>query len=145
MGSREKGKLRMHCSGCPLRRPTCFVPESFQRLHGIRSKTKLYQSIYTVIGPLLPALKKLFPTFVTTTENVGRAMLKVAKTGSPKRVLDNADINSLVVWRNAVYGIPGCVSRPRKYTRSMSSVTNIVLVIKQNYFSKGCQLGKCTA
>jgi hypothetical protein len=35
------------------------------------------------------------PDYVTTTEQVGRAMLGVARRGAPKRVLENADINRL--------------------------------------------------
>jgi len=32
---------------------------------------------------------------VTTTRQVGRAMLAVAKLGAPKRVLENRDINDV--------------------------------------------------
>ncbi len=95
MWARVKGKTENALLRLPFKAAYMFRPGIIQPLHGIRSKTRPYQSIYTVMGPMLPALKKLFPTFVTTTENVGRAMLKVAKTGTPKRILDNADINSL--------------------------------------------------
>jgi hypothetical protein len=37
-------------------------------------------------------LNKLFPKYVTTTEQVGRAMLKIARQGAPKPVLENLDI-----------------------------------------------------
>jgi hypothetical protein len=46
-------------------------------------------------GPLLPVLKKIFPKYLTTTEQMGRAMLKVARDGAPKRVLETRDINML--------------------------------------------------
>jgi hypothetical protein len=36
-----------------------------------------------------------FPQFVTTTEQVGRAMLRVAREGAPKPVLETRDINAL--------------------------------------------------
>jgi hypothetical protein len=32
---------------------------------------------------------------VTTTEDLGRAMIKIAKQGAPKRILENQDINAL--------------------------------------------------
>jgi hypothetical protein len=35
----------------------------------------------------------LFPKHVTTTERVGRAMLAVARSGHPKAILENADID----------------------------------------------------
>jgi hypothetical protein len=31
---------------------------------------------------------------VTTTEDLGRAMIKIAKQGAPKHVLENQDINN---------------------------------------------------
>ena len=40
-------------------------------------------------------LKRLLPKHVTTTVNVGRAMIEVAARGQEKRVLENPDINSL--------------------------------------------------
>jgi hypothetical protein len=40
-------------------------------------------------------LKALFPRYVTTTEQVGRAMLGVARHGSTKRVLETPDINAV--------------------------------------------------
>jgi hypothetical protein len=48
-----------------------------------------------VLGPLFPLLKRLFPNHVTTTENIGRAMIRVAAKGYSKRVLENTDINVL--------------------------------------------------
>ena len=42
-----------------------------------------------------PALKALFPNGVTTTEQVGRAMLAVARSGFSKPVLETRDINGL--------------------------------------------------
>jgi hypothetical protein len=46
--------------------------------------------------PLLPLLRRALPGYVLTTEQVGRAMLTVARTGAPKRVLEGPDINALV-------------------------------------------------
>jgi uncharacterized protein YbjT (DUF2867 family) len=95
MWARMKGKTENALFGLPFKSAYMFRPGVIQPLHGIKSKTKVYQAFYTVLGPLLPALKKLFPSSVTTTEQVGRAMLKIAKLGGPKRILDNRDINSV--------------------------------------------------
>jgi hypothetical protein len=43
----------------------------------------------------MPWLRKRFPRYVTTTEQLGRAMIAVAKYGAPKSVLESADINEL--------------------------------------------------
>jgi hypothetical protein len=40
-------------------------------------------------------LHKHFPKYVTTAEQVGLAMLKVAKRGAGKMVLENLDINAV--------------------------------------------------
>lgn len=72
-----------------------FRPGFIQPMNGIRSKTKLYQALYEVLGPLYPALKRIFPKHVTTTVNVGRAMIEVAANGFEKRILENPDINRL--------------------------------------------------
>jgi hypothetical protein len=41
-------------------------------------------------------LKVLFPKSLLTTEDLGRAMLEIAKHGAPKPVLEASDINALL-------------------------------------------------
>jgi hypothetical protein len=69
-----------------------FRPGFIQPLHGIRSKTKLYQFFYTVLNPIFPLLKSAFPNSIITTEELGRAMIGVAKHGYPKPILQVPDI-----------------------------------------------------
>jgi uncharacterized protein YbjT (DUF2867 family) len=69
-----------------------FRPGVIQPLHGITSKTTAYRIGYALMRPLLPLLRR-FVNHVTTTEQVGRAMLAVAREGYPKRILETADIN----------------------------------------------------
>lgn len=71
-----------------------FRPGFIQPRHGIRSRTRLYNALYTGAAPLLPALRWLAPGTVTDTERLGRAMLAVARTGASSRVLTNRDINA---------------------------------------------------
>jgi hypothetical protein len=47
----------------------------------------------TVLAPVIPLLKRAFPDYVTTTEEIGRAMLAVARDGYERRVLENRDIS----------------------------------------------------
>jgi uncharacterized protein YbjT (DUF2867 family) len=72
-----------------------FRPGFIQPLKGVRSRTKLYQAVYNVAAPAFPLLRRVAPRHVTTTVNVGRAMIRVAAEGCPKRVLENPDINAL--------------------------------------------------
>ena len=93
MWARVKGKTENALLRLPFKAAYNFRPGLIQPLHGIKSKTGLYRAVYAVTGPLLPALKALAPTHVTTTEAVGRAMLHVAKRGYEKPILENPDIN----------------------------------------------------
>lgn len=72
-----------------------FRPGFIQPLHGIRSKTTLYRALYGVAGPLFPFFDAVIPKYVTTTERVGQAMIRVAPEGYPRHTLENADINRL--------------------------------------------------
>jgi hypothetical protein len=49
--------------------------------------------MYSFVGPLYPLLRRLFPRQVTTTVNIGRAMIQVAVAGYPRKILDPDDIN----------------------------------------------------
>lgn len=95
MWARVKGKTENHLLKLPFKSAFMFRPGYIQPMKGIRSKTRLYQTFYTFGRPLYPALKTLFPSFVTTTEKVGVAMIKVALHGYPQPLLDNRDINTL--------------------------------------------------
>jgi uncharacterized protein YbjT (DUF2867 family) len=92
MWARVKGKTENALLQLPFRAAYMFRPGFIQPLHGIRSKTKLYQALYTALTPLLPLLKSAFPRSITTTEELGRAMLNVARNGYPKPILETADI-----------------------------------------------------
>jgi uncharacterized protein YbjT (DUF2867 family) len=95
MWARVKGKTENDLLKLPFRAAYMFRPGVIQPLHGIRSKTRLYQTFYTVLNPILPLLKSAFPRYITTTEQLGRAMLRVARQGFPKPILESKDINSL--------------------------------------------------
>jgi uncharacterized protein YbjT (DUF2867 family) len=71
-----------------------FRPGAIQPLHGIKSKTKAYWILYSLTKPLLPLLRAVFPHQITTTEQMGRAMLKIAKHGGKSRILESSAIGS---------------------------------------------------
>jgi uncharacterized protein YbjT (DUF2867 family) len=95
MWARVKGKTENDILKLPFRAAYMLRPGLIQPLHGIRSKTRLYQFFYNVLNPVLPLLKSSFPQFVTTTEQVGQTMLYLAKHGYPKPVLESIDINNI--------------------------------------------------
>ena len=97
MWARVKGMTENRLLEVPFKAVFLFRPAYIQPTKGVRSKTRLYQTMYTVLAPLYPVWKILFPNFVTTTEKVGLAMIRVAAVGFPKQVLETRDINALAV------------------------------------------------
>jgi len=95
MWARVKGKTENALMMLPFKASYMFRPGYIQPLHGITSKTRLYRVIYALVGALFPLWRRLFPRYVITTEDVGRAMLQVARSGAPKRVLENGDLAAL--------------------------------------------------
>lgn len=67
-----------------------------QPLKGVQSRTRLYRLFYCLSEPLFPVLRRLFPRHVTTSVNIGKAMILVALSGYPMRILETHDINALV-------------------------------------------------
>lgn len=95
MWARVKGRTENHLQRMQSLAAYMFRPGYVQPGRGVRSKTRVYRAFYAMVGPLYPLLRRLAPTHVTTTANVGRAMIAVAAGGYSARVLENADINAL--------------------------------------------------
>ena len=95
MWARVKGETENALLRLPFKAAYMFRPGLIQPLHGIRSKTRIYRGLYAVLGPFIPWLMAAFPKYVTTTEQLGRAMIRVARQGFPKPVLESQDINAI--------------------------------------------------
>jgi uncharacterized protein YbjT (DUF2867 family) len=95
MWARIKGKTENALLAMPFKAAYMFRPGYIQPMHGVRTKTKWYGTAYAIMAPLYPLLRRLFPRYVTTTEQLGRAMISVAKTSATKRVLESNDINAV--------------------------------------------------
>jgi hypothetical protein len=93
MWARVKGKTENDLLKLSFKAAYMFRPGVILPLHGVKSKTKLYQFFYNILGPIYPFLKRF--NSITTTEQFGRAMIKVAKSGYQKSHLENSDINSI--------------------------------------------------
>jgi uncharacterized protein YbjT (DUF2867 family) len=94
MWGRVKGKTENDLLALPFK-AYMFRPGYIQPMHGATSRTRLYRVLYKVLVPLYPLLRRLAPNAVTTTEQIGRAMLRVAKAGAPQKILDPRAINAL--------------------------------------------------
>jgi uncharacterized protein YbjT (DUF2867 family) len=95
MWARVKGAAENVVRSAGFKATYMFRPGLIQPRHGITSRTRAYRVAYTFLWPLVSLLRLLFPRSVTTTENVGRAMLEAARRGAPRPTLENADINQL--------------------------------------------------
>jgi uncharacterized protein YbjT (DUF2867 family) len=93
--ARVKGKTENDLLKLPFKAAYMFRPAGIQPLHGVRSKTAWVQAIYVVAAPLLSYLARTAPKYMTTSEQLGRAMIKVARDGYPKPVLESEDINAI--------------------------------------------------
>ena len=95
MWARVKGRTENALLALPFRRAYMLRPAYIHPVKGVRSKTALYRAFYAVLGPLYPVLRRLLPAYVTTTEVLGRALIRLAAEGSDRRVLETEDINRL--------------------------------------------------
>lgn len=64
-------------------------------MHGEVSKTRWTRILYSVFRPLWPLVRLIAPGAIITTEELGRAMIRVARQGAPKPILENRDLLAL--------------------------------------------------
>ncbi|RAS19600.1 NAD(P)H-binding protein [Paraburkholderia bryophila] len=95
MWARVKGRTENALRQLPFKAVYLFRPGVIEPLHGIRSKTRSYRLFYALAKPILPMLRALLPNYVLSTEDIGLAMLTVARHGAPKAVLETIDIRAL--------------------------------------------------
>jgi hypothetical protein len=62
-------------------------------MNGEVARNGLYRVAFLLATPLMSMARKLVPTRIVTTEQMGRAMLSVVKKSGGKRVLESADIS----------------------------------------------------
>lgn len=93
MWARVKGRtenmiLKMGFKDAYMFRPGVIIPE-----RGIVSRTKLYNLFYIIARPFFPLLKKM--KSVTTTTNIGKAMINSYYNPHQLKFLEGKDINEL--------------------------------------------------
>jgi uncharacterized protein YbjT (DUF2867 family) len=94
MWARVKGETEDALMAMSFAQVFCFRPGYIQPLHGVRSKVGWYNGIYAALSWAYPMLRRIAPKFVTSTEEVGRAMIAVARSGYPKKVMEMVDIHA---------------------------------------------------
>jgi uncharacterized protein YbjT (DUF2867 family) len=95
MWARVKGEAEKAIRALPFRASYMFRPGFIRPMKGVRSRTPLYNAMYAITNPLYPLLRRLAPGAVTTSEILGRAMIRVAREGYPSPILETRDLNRL--------------------------------------------------
>jgi uncharacterized protein YbjT (DUF2867 family) len=96
MWARVKGETENRLIRMPFRAAYMFRPGIIEPRRGVRAAATGTRILYAVLGPpLFPILRALFPNSMTSTDRVGRAMIRAASRGSDKRYFENPDINAL--------------------------------------------------
>lgn len=93
MWARVRGKLENSLFGKGFKSIHSMRPGYIQPLDGIKSRTTLYRVLYELIGFTFVVLKRLFPNYITSTREIGTAMLHLARHHSGPNILDPVDIN----------------------------------------------------
>ena len=94
MWARVKGRTENALQRLPFRAAYMFRPAFILPQHGIRSRTPLYRAFYVLARPFYPLLRLLARDIVTTTDQISRAMLAVARDGYPRPILEARELKA---------------------------------------------------
>jgi hypothetical protein len=93
------GRVRLRVEAAlrtlPFKHAGCVRPGGIQPGPGIRSRVRLYQIFIVLFRPFFPWLVRTQPKHFTTSERLGRAMLRVVQGRAPQFILESEDINAV--------------------------------------------------
>lgn len=95
MWARVRGQTENALQRLPFRRVLILRPGIILPMHGIQSKTATYRRLYTIFKPILRLARFVLPNFISSTEQIGRAMIEAAETGVNKPILGPSDFEEL--------------------------------------------------
>ena len=70
-------------------------PGFIQPMRGATSRMRSIRWMYALTTPIYPFLQKIFRPWVTSTDLLASAMLRLAITGSEKKILNTGELNAL--------------------------------------------------
>lgn len=94
MWARVKGRAENALQKVGFKAVYCFRPGAIEPMDGIVSKTRAYRTMYVFMKPFW-FLMRGQTKWVTSTRQLGFALVEVAKKGFSKTVLESVDINSV--------------------------------------------------
>ena len=92
MWARVKGETENALLKLPFKAAYMFRPGAIQPMHGIKSKTARLPRRLRGDGAAVPGVAGDVSADVSPREQVGRAMIAVARGGAEKTLLENPDI-----------------------------------------------------
>lgn len=98
MWARVRQRVETSLQSMPFQHAGAVRPAFIRPAPGIGSRTKAYQTGIVLLKPVMPLFTlaaRVFPRFFTTSENLGRAMLRVAQGRADRFILESRDINRL--------------------------------------------------
>jgi hypothetical protein len=95
MWARVKGKTENALLTMPFRKAYMFRPGYIQPMKSIKSRTKLYNVLYFIFGPLYFILKYI-GNMVTNTKALDKAMIYAVARDYSKNILNSKDINNIL-------------------------------------------------
>ncbi|MBN9683644.1 MULTISPECIES: hypothetical protein [unclassified Corallococcus] len=96
MWARVRQRVEGALKSMPFRHAGAVRPGFIRAGPGIRSRTRAYQVgvvLMKPLNPLMPFFIRVFPFLFTTSEILGRAMLRVVEGKADRFILESADIN----------------------------------------------------
>jgi uncharacterized protein YbjT (DUF2867 family) len=95
MWARVRRRVEAALREMPFRHAGCVRPGFIRPGPGIRSTVKVYQALIVLFRPLFPIVVATLPSLATTSEKLGRAMLRVVQGRADKFILESSDINRI--------------------------------------------------
>lgn len=82
-GETENALLALSFEGVYNARPGFIQP-----VGGAQSKTALYRTLYAILSPVSPLLRRLAPNALLDTDELGRALVEAGLAGAPEVILE---------------------------------------------------------
>ncbi len=95
MWARVRQRVEGTLKEMPFRHKGVVRPGFIRPGPGIKSGVKIYQAAIVVFSPIFPLIVKFLPAFATTSEQLGRAMLRIVQGRADRFVLESSDINRM--------------------------------------------------
>ena len=93
MWARVRQRVEGALHAMPFRHSGAVRPAFIRPGPGIRSRVRIYQAGIVLLKPFFSFFVRVSPSLFTTSENLGRAMLRIVEGRADRFILESVDIN----------------------------------------------------